>query len=398
MGGTLPKLLSLLILLLLTPQVFAGLDDAVSEISPSQLSGHTAGTSSETILISATPDSQLIASGQTTETGAADSSVVTSKQGINTDSVDSQVVTSIQTKDTDSVDYWLDKMTHSMRQQNFQGTLIINQDSRLRAVKVKQGITDEGSWQTLESLTGANQKIIRSNNKVTTIFPAKQLVTISDSTNKRPLHTALPENYRKLKKYYIMKMSGKDRIANKSTQVVRMIPLDEYRYGYIFWLDRQSGLLLRCDLLNENHQVLEQLMYSDIELLSAAPENTIDQSVLENYQQISLLDDNELTTKTWRAKQLPVGFLLTQSVQIPTKNTESKSYHLVFSDGMASVSVFIEVYGEIKKPAIGLSSMGAVNAYSSYVNGIYITAIGEVPASTVRMIALSIEPVSEPVP
>ncbi len=387
MGWPLIKLFSLLLLSLLTWQTaFAGLEERRSEIT----SAHLPATSFENEQIAEKNTDSLTSAPTDIQPRAVQSRT---EQAVDADGVDGPLATSAQVIGTDSVDYWLDKMTDSMSQQNFQGTLIILQDNRLRAVKVKQGITDDGRWQTLESLSGVNQKIIRSDNKVTTIFPTKQLVTISNSTVKRPLHTALPKNYRELKKYYTMEMSGKDRIANKATQIVRMVPRDEYRYGYTFWLDRQSGLLLRCDLLDENRQVLEQLMYSNIELLPGAPQNTIDQGVLESYRQINLLDEGDVVSNLWRAKQLPAGFSLTQSVQIATDNTDTKSYHLVFSDGMASVSVFIEAYGEMKKPVMGLSSMGAVNAFSFYANGAYITAIGEVPASTVRMIAQSIEPV-----
>ncbi|VAW69789.1 hypothetical protein MNBD_GAMMA10-347, partial [hydrothermal vent metagenome] len=107
-----------------------------------------------------------------------------------------------QLKNVGVIDDWLKKMMRSMKQQNFQGTLIIRQANKIQAVKVKQGVTSQGNWQILESLTGENQKIIRQNDKVTTIFPGKRLVTISDSVNKRPLHAILPENYQKLMKYY----------------------------------------------------------------------------------------------------------------------------------------------------------------------------------------------------
>ncbi len=303
-----------------------------------------------------------------------------------------QLASAVQSENTGTVDNWLDMMMKSMTQQNFQGTLIVRQADKMRVIKVKQGVTPEGSWQILESLTGESQKTIRRKGKVTTIFPDKRLVTVSDSVHKRPLHATLPENYHKLKQYYKMRLAGEDRIASKVTQIVQMIPRDKYRYGYTFWLDKQSGMLLKCDLVDEKNQVLEQLMYSDIELLSMAPEKNIDQSELATYQQVNLQDKSEVATKIWHAKQLPAGFALSRSVYIPSQHNHSKTFHLVFSDGMALVSVFVEERDRMKKPVLGSSSMGKVNAYSAYVRNAYITAIGEVPVSTVRMIALSMEP------
>ncbi len=286
----------------------------------------------------------------------------------------------------DEVDSWLDKMTHAIHQQNYQGTLIIRQDNKLQAIKVKQGITENGSWQTLDSLTGEVQTIVRKNGRVSSIFPAKKLVTITaESRDKSPLHPALPQDYLQLKKFYALKLGAQDRVANKPAQIVKMIPFDQYRYGYVFWLDQQTGFLLKCDLINEKGRVLEQQMYSNIELLKNAPESYIDEKQFADFEKIYLSEKNNVSASNWQAKNIPLGFVLTRSVKT------QQSYHMVYSDGMASVSVFIEPDKKLKQPVIGQSSMGLVNVYSAYVNDNYITAIGEVPASTVQMIAQSMQ-------
>ncbi len=291
-----------------------------------------------------------------------------------------------------SVDSWLDKMAQAQRQQNYQGTLVIRQADKLQAIKVKQGVHEGESWQTLKSQTGEDQIIFRKNGQVTTIFPTKKLITVSADMgreSKGPLHPALPENRDKLKQLYRLTLGAQDRVANKATQIVKMIPRDNHRYGYTFWLDKQSGLLLKCDLINNKGRVLEQLMYSDIEFLSAAPVNRFDESKLGEFKKVMLSDTADTDSAKWHAENIPVGFVITRSVKSAKKQS---SYHMVFSDGMASVSVFIEPLNTQQKLLEGSSSMGPVNAFSSHINNTYVTAIGEVPASTVRMIAQSIHP------
>ena len=292
-----------------------------------------------------------------------------------------------------SVDNWLDKMSHAQDKQNYQGTLVIRQNDKMQVIKVSQGVSEGESWQTLFSQTGEDQIIFRKNGLVTTIFPAKKLVTVSGSSqsyaNKGPLHPALPENRDKLKQFYLLKLGAEERVADKMTQIVQMIPKDQHRYGYTFWLDKQSGLLLKCDLINNRGRVLEQLMYSNIELLASAPENQIDEAGLSRYKKVMLSGKSDVNSKSWKAEKMPAGFVLTRSVKTKQKST----YHMVYSDGMASVSVFIEPADVNQKPLVGSSSMGAVNAFSSLVNDVHITAIGEVPPSTVRMIAQSVKPV-----
>ena len=301
------------------------------------------------------------------------------------------------------VDAWLDKMSLAMHQQNFRGTLVIRQQDNLQSIRVKQGFTPEGSWQTLESLSGEAQTIIRQNDTVTTVFPAKKLITVSGavdagllgnasgSQNKNPLHSVLPDNRQALKAFYHLQLSGQDRVAGKNTHVLQMIPRDNHRYGYVFWLENQSGLLLKCDLMDEQGNVVEQLMYSDIELLSETPRNNVDMAALTSYKKINMTGESGITNQHWYATDLPAGFSLIRSVKKGQEN-RPPVYHMVYSDGMASVSVFIEQRKQSDRPIVGQSTMGSVNAYSSFMDNAYVTAIGEVPVSTVQMIAQSIRP------
>ncbi|VAW52758.1 hypothetical protein MNBD_GAMMA07-1869 [hydrothermal vent metagenome] len=298
------------------------------------------------------------------------------------------------TVSAESIDQWLDKMSQAMKQQNFKGTLIIRQGDSLQAIEVRQGMSNGQSWQTLESKTGEDQIIFRKNGQVTTIFPSKKLVTITEANKtgsaQQTLHPVLPKNRDKLKKLYTLILGAEARVANKITQKISVIPRDKHRYGYTFWLDKQSGLLLKCDLISNKGRVIEQQMYSDIELLASEPVNQINEFEIAKYRKMRLSNTNDENSKKWRAQQIPMGFVLKRSVKIAL---QKPTYHMVFSDGMASVSVFIETAREKKTSPVGRSHMGPVNAYSSFFDNTYVTAIGEVPPSTVQMIAQSIRPV-----
>lgn len=298
----------------------------------------------------------------------------------------------------DSIDDWLDKMSKASAQQNYQGTLIIRQRDNMQAIQVKQGISSLGSWQTLQTLTGEEQIIIRHNNQVTTIFPTKKLITVSEnmagSVDKGPLHSALPDNRNILREFYQLRLSGESRVANKATQILQMLPQDTHRYGHVFWLDQDSGLLLKSDLLDEQGKVIEQMMYSDIELLPEAPQKTINAGALKDYRKIHLIGQQDAARQRWLARQMPAGFKLIRNDQVSHHSQQVPVYHMIYSDGMASVSVFVEPRQDDDADMAGLSNMGAVNAYSVYLDEVYVTAIGEVPADTVRMIAESVEPIN----
>jgi sigma-E factor negative regulatory protein RseB len=107
---------------------------------------------------------------------------------------------------------------------------------------------------------------------------------------------------------------------------------------------------------------------------------------------------------SYQASELPPGFHLTvQGAQTIGAATVPAS-HLVYSDGLATVSVFVEAQPEspasgadaasaapVDPPMEGLARVGSGFAFSTVVQGHQVTAVGEVPAQTVEFIAHSVK-------
>ena len=293
----------------------------------------------------------------------------------------------------EEVESWLDKMSQAMKTTNFEGTMIIRQADQLQALNVRHGMNQEGFWERMESLNGEAREIIRHNSKVTTIFPQRKLVTVSHESEPMSLHSRLPSNMELFKKLYAVKATGFDRVAGRHARILELQPLDNFRYGYKFWLEKESGLLLKCDLLDEQKQVVEQLMFSELNILEQLPEN-IDRipSEVSTYKVVDLdMGKINQVKNSWVASQLPQGFSMTGNNIRPSVTGKGIRHHIMFSDGMASVSVFIEKHHPDEIMLKGVSRMGALNAYSFHLNDDHITVIGEVPVATVRLIGQSIQ-------
>ena len=289
----------------------------------------------------------------------------------------------------DDVDVWLDKMTRAMEVNNYQGTLIIRQADKVDALFVQHGIDKSGVWESLEFLNGESRKVIRKKDTVKTIFPERELVTISHEIERNPFHPQLPKNLSNLKQYYNIQLAGQGRIARKNAQILEIKPKDRFRYGFKFWLDIDTGLLLRCDLMNKD-DVVEQLMFSELTVLNKSPES-LAETEYKNFQSVDLdLGRHQQAVNVWNADQLPDGFMLTRSSTKPSSAGSGLVHQMVYSDGIASVSVFVEKQMSAQKALSGVSKMGAVNAFGMPVNGHQVTVIGEVPVDTVRLIGQSI--------
>ncbi len=303
----------------------------------------------------------------------------------------------------------LQRMSDADQEHSYQGTFILRKSDSLSTLRVTHGKDEDGVWESLEALNGEPRKVVRRNNKVVSVFPDRELVTIRHNANKQALHPQLPEDIEQLELFYSISQLPDDRIANYPTLVVDLIPNDDLRYGYRYWVDKSTGLLLRCDLVDEDNSVVEQMMFTSLEYLPQAPASAFDLKQYEHYQQ-QLLDGPATDHSTniplqWVINTLPRGFMLTQSTMRYTQssmaeNAESQNQtgrvmanpdllHLVYSDGLASVSVFIENRQNGKKHLQGAATMGAVNAFGHSVEDYYVTVVGEVPEKTVRSMAKS---------
>lgn len=303
----------------------------------------------------------------------------------------------------------LKRMSDADQNQNYQGTFILRKSDNLSTLHVTHGVDNKGVWESLETLNGELKKVLRFNNQVISVFPDREIVTIHHSHKKQSLHPQLPDNIDQLQQFYSMQRLDDDRIANHQTMVVDLLPKDQYRYGYRYWVDKNTGMLLRCDLVDEDKMVVEQMMFTSLDYLSEAPAQMFELQQFEQFKQ-QLLDEPEVKVAQaveagWKVESLPKGFMLTQSTMRYLQsspvadNNQSAStlsdasspdlLHLVYSDGLASVSIFIEINQGVEKHLQGEASMGAVNAFGHAVDGYFATAVGEVPAKTVQLMAQS---------
>ena len=298
----------------------------------------------------------------------------------------------------------LQRMSEADQKQNYQGTFILRKSDNLATLQVTHGSDENGVWESLEALNGEPRKVVRHNNKVVSVYPKLELVTVRLNVKDQSLHQQLPENINQLELFYSIRQLPDDRIATHQTLVVDLIPNDKLRYGYRYWVDKNTGMLLRCDLVAEDNTVVEQMMFTSLDYLAQAPAPSFDLKQFQHYRQ-QLLEEPEIDVKNetplqWVINTLPKGFMLTQSTMRYSQTSAAASaadqnsgqpdlLHLVYSDGLASVSVFIEKNQGSEKHLQGSSSMGAVNAFGNPVGDYFVTVVGEVPVKTVQAMALS---------
>lgn len=292
---------------------------------------------------------------------------------------------------------WLERMAQAMDQLDYQGVFVHMHDGRAETLRVvhrnESGRIDE----RLVSLDGVGREIISTRNEVQCILPDKRAVLVEARSDLNPLVSAVPSYSQALDRYYHFRMMGTSRVAGRSTRNVAVLPRDGYRYGYLLWLDESTAMPLKSQLRDEDGNIVEQILFASIAFDDDIPHSALKPSIdTEGYTWYRSDDkesaDDRNGTTLWRAARVPEGFELQMSSRQVLVGSKFPVEHLVYSDGLASVSVFVESAESDPDPLDGLSRVGAANAYTTRVEGHQVTAVGEVPATTVEIIAESVQP------
>ena len=297
-----------------------------------------------------------------------------------------------------STEAWLDRMNTALRTLNYEGTFVYIHDDHLDTVQITHRADTEGGIERLVSLTGPQREVIRDHKNVKCILPESHLVLVEHRYAATHFPAAMPSaiHTAKLTAYYDFKALGADRIAGYECKIFSIEPRDQYRYGYKLWLDAHTGMLLRSDLMSRDGRMVERVMFASLRYPQSIPDAALKATNIKpgytwNVQGGSeklALDEVHIN---WKAAQLPSGFMLSLSDVQQVAAALQPVRHLVFSDGLASVSVFAEAVTPGSKALLGPSRMGAVNAFGRQVGSRHITVVGEVPAVTVELIAQSMQ-------
>jgi len=289
---------------------------------------------------------------------------------------------------------WVQKMSDAMRNLNYQGDFVYVHENQLESMQISHYRDEHGEKERLVSLNGEAREVIRDNQNLTCIWPSSRKVVVDLSRKNSFSPIFIPEDIARLEKFYDMKLLGKDRVANMDAVVVHIDPKDNYRYGMKFWINEQNGLMMGSNLINENGKVVEKVMFTNLKLFTGDDKPVINTTpqIGENYTMLRYHSgDNSKSfaaDNSWQLGRTPGGFWRESVMKRKVPGSEHFVHQMIYTDGLASLSVFIE--RQTGATHQGGTSMGAVNAFIRILNDHSVTAIGEVPALTVKEVAESI--------
>jgi len=294
----------------------------------------------------------------------------------------------------DSRNDWLDRMASVVNTTDFEGTVLRSRDGQLQALKVTRRIVDGVVREKLVSQEGNGLEIIRNGNEVYCILPDKKSVLVEYWNDDVSLFSTLPSSELQFGSAYDLSVVREERVAGRRAIVLAVRPHDGYRYGHRIWLDRATGFPLRTELVGGDGALIEQLKFADINLSPTISEAALEPSFdLDGFTWYPepVQEDSEPVESEWVSDDLPPGFRLMSSTAETLPDSGTRVTHLMYSDGLASISVFIAPSADgAARPRGALD--GASNSHSVELGDAVVTAIGQVPQATVRRVAISVRP------
>lgn len=298
-----------------------------------------------------------------------------------------------QTASAVQLQAWLDRMHEASRSRAYVGTFVVSAGPQLSSARIWHVCEGSEQVERVDALTGPARSVFRHNDQVLTVWPDSGRVRIE----RRESLGLFPDRLRtadgSLAEHYRLELPGRlERVAGVPAVLVQLQPRDALRFGYRLWLEQQSGLVLKQQTLDRRGQVLEQAVFSELQLDAPLKAESLLRTMGQYQAQAQERPQPVPTTlaaEGWRLKAVP-GFRVLSCHRRPGASAAG-SVHCLFSDGLASVSLFL-IPGAAPAPAPALrAAVGATHTLRLQMAQHSITFMGEVPPATLQGFASALE-------
>jgi len=276
---------------------------------------------------------------------------------------------------------------------NYRGVFTYQYGNSMQSSRITHIYDGKDEREHLEVLDGKPREYLRLNDEVNALIP--EIRTIVQERRQGDLFPGiLLSDPKAIDVHYQIDVRPElGRVAGRSCRVIDVVPKDEHRYGYRLCADNETALLLRARTVSDDAHMVEQIAFTQLTINPKLTDTMLNASVsTDGWVTVEPTEKSiDLYSLGWRIPA-PPGYVST--LQVARVFEDGKSVNqLVLSDGLATISIFIEPYLKERseyKPR-GAARNGSVNIYGVQVGNFWLTVLGEVPAGTLEQIARSVQ-------
>ena len=298
-----------------------------------------------------------------------------------------------------SLNDWLMRMQESAKKRSYIGTYVVSSGGSMSSAKIWHVCEGSQQMERVDTLTGAPRSIYRHNDRVVTFMPDHKVVRSEKRDSLSQFPELLQATDNRIADFYKIRPEGVDRVAGIEADVVSLVPKDAMRFGYRVWTEQKRGLVVKLQTFDTDGRVLEQAAFSELQVDAPIKMDKLLQMMgkVDGYrvEQQPLLTKTTASAEGWMLRTPVAGFTPMSCYKRPSSASSTpvaeESLQWIFSDGLASVSIFVEPFDRRRPDRESSVSMGATQTITRQLGNYWITVMGEVPMPTLKLFAAGLE-------
>lgn len=286
-----------------------------------------------------------------------------------------------------TVSNWLGRLHSASRERAYTGTFVVTNGTRMAASKIWHVCDGTEQLERIETLTGSARVTLRRNDEVMTFVSDQRLVLKERREALRPFPDLLRTPDQRIETFYTARPVGSERVAGFEAFVVDFIPRDQLRHAYRIWSEKKTGLMVKMQTRSQDGRVLEQVAFTELQFDARVSMDELlrQMSSTAGYTVVqSRMQHTSANTLGWTLNATVPGFQ-SMSAYTRTERSGNPSFQWVFSDGLASVSLFLETFDPSRHTNEKIAADGATHSISRKMGNYWVTALGEVPVETLSL-------------
>jgi sigma-E factor negative regulatory protein RseB len=303
-----------------------------------------------------------------------------------------------------SINDWLVRMHEASRKRSYIGTFVVSSGGAMSSAKIWHVCEGDQQMERVETLTGAPRSIFRHNDQVVTFMPDHKVVRSEKRESLGMFPQLLQSTDSRIADYYKVRQEGVERVAGVEADIVVLVPKDNMRFGYRVWTEQKKGLVVKLQTLDTDGKVLEQAAFSELQLDAPVKMDKLLHMMgkVDGYRvEKPVLVKTTASAEGWVLKAPIAGFRPMSCYKRPVSAAGpsgpvagvagEEPLQWIFTDGLASVSIFVEPFDRQRHDRESSLSMGATQTITRQLDTYWVTVMGEVPMATLKLFANGLE-------
>lgn len=282
----------------------------------------------------------------------------------------------------------LKNMVTAMQTLNYQGTVAFLRDGKLEPMRYSHAVNNGQEQEHLLSLNSPLREVVRETGKVSCLYKATHQLVVDQRPFERSFLVNMPTDLAQLDAAYDIEMQGEESVALLPANVVAIKPKDGLRYGRKIWLSQQWALPLKVEVYGLSGEIVEERLFTELQVKDNLPFIAMPPATNTPPAATNATAPQQAA---FTFSSLPKGFTEVFFSRQPIHVAEQPVDHVLLSDGLASVSIYMEPRNNTPPPVNnsteGVQTIDAINFFSHAQGNYQITVMGEVPPETIRLIA-----------